>query len=926
MANDDERLWVAFELRMTEFERKLKQADRAGRTSWDSIEARFRRGKQNLDSISSSLGRSLIAPLTGIGAALSTREVLKYADAWTAAKNSLAVAGVTGVQQAAILNELFASAQRNAAPLSALTTLYGRAAQASGELGASQGDLIKFTDGIAVALKVAGTDATQASGALLQLGQALGSAKVQAEEFNSINEGARPILQAVAAGLDAAGGSVSKLKTLVNDGAVSNRDFFQAFLKGLPTIERMAANSSQTIGQAYTKIGNALTRYIGEADESLGATQRLVKGLNALADNFNTTADIVLKVAAVVAAGLVGRAIVPMIASLGLGTMALMNFVGALRAAGSAAGVAAAFGGIARAAGPVGFLIGSVVVGALAVFGTSSAQASAGARTFQEELRKIDDEARKAAPAVTDLNQRLLETQRIRLGEGISAGRRAISEAIDQIERYIQRATAGSLATMFSAEQRSQLEALVRGLKDGTITADDAQRAFRNLGAAVPNFKPISDRIQALIGDIRSATLAVAGLNNQLAAVGAPGALPNRRTSEDASMRAYDDMLRIGRQLGEQASLRNRQSTEELRLTDAIAAIRKKATDAGGSVTLEDARRQAREQIAAEDRRTAEDKSGSTRQRRTVDDAFARDIQAIRDRTAALLLETQTVGKSYEEQERRRMALELEQQTLRRIQDTARQNGDANWRTIQLSEAQRSTIATVSAEYGKQADALRRVTEGHDRARQAAEEFYSTSKTELIDVVMGTKRWDQALLNIGKRLANLALNGLFDSLFKPAGGGGIFASLTAGFGKLLGFADGGQVRGPGTGRSDSILARVSDGEYVVNARATAQHLPLLDAINKGKLPGFADGGRVGPIPTPAIPAIPSGAVASSAGPSMTFAPVITATVNAQGGDPKQNQDLADRMGATLEAKMRIVAMDEMRKAARPGGFFETIRR
>lgn len=229
----------------------------------------------------------------------------------------------------------------------------------------------------------------------------------------------------------------------------------------------------------------------------------------------------------------------------------------------------------------------------------------------------------------------------------------------------------------------------MRGLKDGTITADDAQRAFRNLGAAVPNFKPISDRIQALIGDIRSAMLAVSGLNNQLAAVGAPGSLPNRRTSEDASMRAYDDMLRVGRQLGEQAAQRNRQSTEELRLTDAIAAIRKKATDAGGSVTLEDARRQAREQIAAEDRRTAEDKSGSTRQRRTVDDAFGRDIQAIRDRTAALLLETQTVGKGYEEQERRRMALDLEHQTLRRIQDTARQNGDANWRTLTLSQERR---------------------------------------------------------------------------------------------------------------------------------------------------------------------------------------------------------------------------------------------
>lgn len=60
------------------------------------------------------------------------------------------------------------------------------------------------------------------------------------------------------------------------------------------------------------------------------------------------------------------------------------------------------------------------------------------------------------------------------------------------------------------------------------------------------------------------------------------------------------------------------------------------------------------------------------------------------------------------------------------------------------------------------------------------------------------------------------------------------------------FAEGGLVSGPGTGTSDSIPARLSDGEYVVNARATSQHLGLLEAINGGRDPflRFAAGGRV----------------------------------------------------------------------------------
>lgn len=68
-------------------------------------------------------------------------------------------------------------------------------------------------------------------------------------------------------------------------------------------------------------------------------------------------------------------------------------------------------------------------------------------------------------------------------------------------------------------------------------------------------------------------------------------------------------------------------------------------------------------------------------------------------------------------------------------------------------------------------------------------------------------------------------------------------------------ATGGRVTGPGGPRDDAILARLSDGEYVVNAASTANALPLLEAINAGwvpssaflagMLPGFAAGGSVG---------------------------------------------------------------------------------
>lgn len=83
-----------------------------------------------------------------------------------------------------------------------------------------------------------------------------------------------------------------------------------------------------------------------------------------------------------------------------------------------------------------------------------------------------------------------------------------------------------------------------------------------------------------------------------------------------------------------------------------------------------------------------------------------------------------------------------------------------------------------------------------------------------------------------------------DNAIAQAEGGDItFNPDTRGIGETPGFATGGLVSGPGTGTSDSITARLSDGEFVVNAEATERFLPVLEAINYGQ-PGFAQGGLV----------------------------------------------------------------------------------
>lgn len=64
--------------------------------------------------------------------------------------------------------------------------------------------------------------------------------------------------------------------------------------------------------------------------------------------------------------------------------------------------------------------------------------------------------------------------------------------------------------------------------------------------------------------------------------------------------------------------------------------------------------------------------------------------------------------------------------------------------------------------------------------------------------------------------------------------------------KTPAFATGGLISGPGTGTSDSILARLSNGEYVMNAESVRMFgTGLLDQMNAGMIPAFAAGGGIG---------------------------------------------------------------------------------
>ena len=117
-------------------------------------------------------------------------------------------------------------------------------------------------------------------------------------------------------------------------------------------------------------------------------------------------------------------------------------------------------------------------------------------------------------------------------------------------------------------------------------------------------------------------------------------------------------------------------------------------------------------------------------------------------------------------------------------------------------------------------------------------------------IINGSKSVSEAFADMAKQLlvqcANLLSQWLaifaLVSIWDPKNAGKAANKM------VLGLAEGGYVSGPGTATSDSIPAMLSNGEYVINARAVqALGVGTMDMINSGHLPAakFASGGMVG---------------------------------------------------------------------------------
>ena len=170
---------------------------------------------------------------------------------------------------------------------------------------------------------------------------------------------------------------------------------------------------------------------------------------------------------------------------------------------------------------------------------------------------------------------------------------------------------------------------------------------------------------------------------------------------------------------------------------------------------------------------------------------------------------------------------------------------------------------------------------GNDLEKTFKEGLTEGLQTSIVGLAKGTMTLREAVLNLTNTILDAMIRIAAQQLVTQvtSSAGSWWSAIASAFSGAGGHATGGPIRGPGTSTSDSIPARLSDGEWVIQASAVSHYgHAFMDAINNKRLRKLATGG---PVSVPPVPSYSEPGLSDSLRDGRTGAQVVASPVNIQ---------------------------------------------
>jgi len=232
-----------------------------------------------------------------VGAYLSIQGISKALDisdelTTTTARIDMMNDGLQSTQE--LTNMIYAAAQDARGSFDGMADVVARFGNNAKDAFSSSQEVVAFADLVQKQMTIAGASTTEASNAMLQLSQALGSGVLRGDELNSIFEQAPNLIQSIADYLDV---PIGQIREMASEGELSADIVKAAIFSSADEINAKFASMPMTWGQIWQSMQNT----------ALIAFQPVLQRLNDLANSpaFQTFVDNAVQAMAVLAGVLI---------------------------------------------------------------------------------------------------------------------------------------------------------------------------------------------------------------------------------------------------------------------------------------------------------------------------------------------------------------------------------------------------------------------------------------------------------------------------------------------------------------------------------------------------------------------------------------------------------------------------------------------
>lgn len=232
---------------------------------------------------------SSIKTLVGfMGGLLTINKAIAMADGYTQMAARIRNATTSAEEYDLVQNRVLATANTTYRALSEAQEVYLSLSGGMRSLGKTTTQTLDLVDSLSFSFTHNATRTDQAQSAMDSLSKSMAKGKIDADAWISIVTGADNVIADMA---KTTGKTEAEIRKLGAEGKASLEDLIQTLIATREQNEKLANNMENSLADGFTTLSNAVTVYLGKANESTSATGIMAGALGELAENLEAVAN-----------------------------------------------------------------------------------------------------------------------------------------------------------------------------------------------------------------------------------------------------------------------------------------------------------------------------------------------------------------------------------------------------------------------------------------------------------------------------------------------------------------------------------------------------------------------------------------------------------------------------------------------------------